>query len=62
MSIVLVALLRLRQVCDHHSLAPKALMAVKGLVEELEKAKMSEEVAERALQVLKDEGMFHLLF
>jgi SNF2 family DNA or RNA helicase len=54
MSLLLVALLRLRQICAHASLAPDALMAVQSLVQEMESKKViSEESKERALSVLQ---------
>lgn len=54
MSLVLVALLRLRQLCSHGALAPSALEAVKALVVELEKkVEISKEAADRAISVLQ---------
>jgi SWI/SNF-related matrix-associated actin-dependent regulator of chromatin subfamily A3 len=54
MSIILVALLRLRQLCDHGSLAPDALKNCRALVEEMEKAVISDEAASRALKVIEE--------
>lgn len=54
MSLVLVALLRLRQLCSHASLAPSALEAVKAFVVEMEKkVEISKEAADRAMTILQ---------
>ena len=54
MSLILVALLRLRQICDHPSLAPGAIEALRAMVGEMEKAvvELSDEAAERAQKII----------